>query len=211
MPWCPFEWILGKSEDRRLKTGEMGAKKEDKELYFIALVPDEPVYSEVWQLKEEIRDRFASKAALRSPPHITLHMPFKWRETKEDLLFSTLEAVVDKHQPFTIKLIDFGAFEPRVIYVNVEESKILEQLQKEVAKTAAADWHIYPLQGSRPFKPHMTIAFRDLKKVKFYEAWTEFKSRQYESSMLVTELSLLKHNGKTWEVYRNFALSPPNA
>ena len=185
----------------------MGAKKEDKELYFIALVPGEPVYSEIWQLKEEINDRFASKAALRSPPHITLHMPFKWRETKEDLLFSALEAVANRHQPFTLKLHDFGAFEPRVIYVNVEEVKALGQLQKEIAKTAAADWHIYPLQGGRPFKPHLTIAFRDLKKAKFYEAWTEFKSRQYENSMLVTHLSLLKHNGKNWEVYRKFELS----
>jgi 2'-5' RNA ligase len=181
--------------------------KNDKELYFIALVPDEPVYSEIWQLKEEIRDRFASKAALRSPPHITLHMPFKWPSKKEALLGSTLQAVAEEQEPFIITLNKFGAFEPRVIYVGVEESAELTGLQKTIATQAAAVWHIYPMSGGRPFRPHMTIAFRDLKKPKFYEAWQEFKERPYQNTMPVRKICLLKHNGKHWFEDKHFALN----
>ena len=41
-------------------------------------------------IKQEFANRFNSKAALRSPPHITLHMPFKWKEEKEVKLIDVL-------------------------------------------------------------------------------------------------------------------------
>lgn len=184
----------------------MKKKKEDKELYFIALVPDEPVYSEIWQLKEEVRDRYDSKAALRSPPHITLQMPFKWKAVKEKILYNTLASIAEGFIPFDLTLNNFGAFEPRVIYVHVEDSEQLISLQQEVIKQAASQWHIYQMSGSRPFRPHMTIAFRDLKKPKFYEAWQEFESRQYQAKMSVSQLTLLKHNGRTWDIHKNFPI-----
>lgn len=62
------------SRQGRVKTSMSDA------LYFIALVLPSPLYEEVTRLKEYFRDRYNSKAALRSPPHITLHMPFKWKE-----------------------------------------------------------------------------------------------------------------------------------
>ena len=58
----------------------------DKNLFFIALIPPEPIKSEVMAFKKEMEEKFDSKAALRSPPHITLHMPFQWREDREGLL-----------------------------------------------------------------------------------------------------------------------------
>ena len=184
----------------------MKSSKQNKELYFIALVPDEPVLSEVWQLKEEMKRRFETKAALRSPPHITLHMPFKWSATKELLLYNTLEQIGKSHRRFTIELKGYGAFEPRVIYVNVSENIQLAELQNSVIKKAASEWHIYPMRDSRPFRPHMTIAFRDLKKAKFYEAWQEFEDRNFAQTMSVHKLHLLKHTGKHWEIQKSFDL-----
>ena len=75
-------------------------KKEDLSLYFIALVPQEPTYAKVVGLKEEIQAGYESKAALRSPPHITLHMPFKWKHEKEAILYKTLEQVASDHHSF---------------------------------------------------------------------------------------------------------------
>lgn len=184
----------------------MRSKGKDKELYFIALVPEEPVYSEIWHLKEEMRDRFETKAALRSPPHITLHMPFKWSANKEEALFNSMQAAADNTLRFYLSLKDFGAFEPRVIYVNVIDNEQLTALQKDVGKRAAQEWHIYQQPDSRPFQPHMTIAFRDLKKPKFHEAWQEFSQRKYENEILITSLALLKHNGRTWDIYKSFNL-----
>jgi hypothetical protein len=51
-------------------------KRDSLRLYFIAHVPEEPVFADLMALKTAVRDLYGSKAALRSPPHITLHMPF---------------------------------------------------------------------------------------------------------------------------------------
>ena len=181
-------------------------RRDSLKLYFVAIVPEEPVYSEGLAFKTEIRDRFNSSAALRSPPHITLHMPFQWQEAKEELLVNSLDKLVILHKPFQVALEDFGAFIPRVIYIHVVESESLNMLQKEVSRNASINWHIYPKPDSRPFMPHMTIAFRDLKKPKFFEAWQEFERRKYSAEFTVKDLCLLKHNGKTWDVLHRATL-----
>ena len=51
-------------------------RKADK-LYFIAIVPPSPIYEEAFEQKVYFKTKYNSKASLNSPPHITLHMPFK--------------------------------------------------------------------------------------------------------------------------------------
>ena len=182
-------------------------KRDSLKLYFVAIVPEEPIYSEVLAYKTEFRDRYNSVAALRSPPHITLYMPFQWKEEKEEQLLSSLNNLASLHQSFKLSLENFGAFPPRVIYINVKESDALNSVQKATHRNAATNWHIYPQPNSRPFIPHMTIAFRDLKKPLFTQAWQDFEQRKYSREFTVNNLSLLKHNGKTWDVLHQADLS----
>ena len=182
-------------------------KRDSLKLYFVAIVPEEPVYSEVLAFKAEIRDRFNSSAALRSPAHITLHMPFQWKAEKEELLLDSLNNLASLHQSFQLSLVNFAAFPPRVIYIHVIDSEALNTVQKEVHRNAATNWHIYPQPNSRPFKPHMTIAFRDLKRQMFHEAWQDFEQREYKAEFTVGDLCLLKHNGKSWDISHKFAFN----
>jgi 2'-5' RNA ligase len=184
-------------------------KTDNLKLYFLALTPNEPICTDIWQLKTEIKDRFNSKAALRSPPHITLHMPFQWKEEKEEVLINSLNNVAGGQSTFNVRLEDFGAFPPRVIYVQVIESELLGKVHHVIQTMARSDWHIYPkTTNSRPFHPHMTIAFRDLKKPEFYKAWKGFEDRKYYAEFTVLDLCLLKHNGKSWDIFHRASLSP---
>jgi 2'-5' RNA ligase len=175
-------------------------KRDSLKLYFIALVPPEPVNREIMSLKEEVQDRYNSKAALRSPPHITLHMPFQWKEEKERILIESLDQLANKQSSFGVTLKNFEAFPPRVIYVAVQENEALDDLQKVVQKNAGTNWHIYPKADNRPFQPHMTIAFRDLKKPQFFQAWKNYETQDYQASFIASNVCLLKHNGKTWDI-----------
>ena len=183
-------------------------KRDSLKLYFVAIVPEEPIHSEVLAFKTEFSDRYNSVAALRSPPHITLHMPFQWKEEKEELLLTSLNNMASLHPAFKLSLENFGAFPPRVIYINVKESDALNSVQKATHRNAATNWHIYPQPNSRPFIPHMTIAFRDLKKPMFTQAWQDFETRKYFAEFTVLNLCLLKHNGKSWDVHHHSSLSP---
>jgi 2'-5' RNA ligase len=179
---------------------------EKSRLYFVAVTPDEEVSRQVHQIKLHIADQYNSKAALKSPPHITLYMPFRWKEEKEDRLFSTLSETASSYQPFPVYLKNFGAFEPRAIFVRVEENKSLTLLRKDIIKAFKRQLNIFD-KGfeERPFRPHLTVGFRDLKKPMFRKAWEEeFKEKEFEARFEVQGITLLKHNGKHWEQFRNF-------
>lgn len=171
-------------------------------LYFIALLPPRGFLEEVQLIKEDFAQRFQSKASLNSPPHITLHMPFKYQEQKEERIFDALKLVSEKNASLEIIQNGFGAFEPRVIFVNVALSPELRTLQKdvlsEIRKSCKIENSDYKNLG---FHPHVTLAFRDLKKAKFEEAWSEFEHKPIQCRWKADSIVLLKHNGKKWDVY----------
>ena len=176
-------------------------------LYFVAIVPPEPVYAEVMNMKIHISEQYKSKAALKSPPHITLHMPFKWKEAKVERLCQAMEMACEATPPFNIELDGFGAFEPRVIYVSPVDNERMTHLYQQVQHAFKGLYIFNADYKGRGFHPHMTIAFRDLKKNLFYEAWGEFEHQHYARSFAVQDLCLLRHDGQCWEIYKRFALA----
>jgi 2'-5' RNA ligase len=60
---------------------------------------------------------------------------------------------------------------------------------------------------SRPFVPHMTVAFRDLTKDNFQRAWLEFAGRSLDFEFTASALTLLIHDGSRWNISHQFPLS----
>jgi 2'-5' RNA ligase len=168
--------------------------------YFIAVVVPEPIGGDILKFKEYFRDQYKSKASLNSPAHITLHMPFERNAESEDELVSLFQKFSIK--PFTIELKDFGCFEPRVIFIDVKKNPELEDCERNVRSFARTKLNIFNAQyRDQPFHPHVTLAFRDLRKNQFDEAWGEFKSKTFSASFECTRVSLLKHDGKYWREF----------
>ena len=181
------------------------AKTEN--LYFIAILPPEPERSEILKIKQYFADEYNSKAALKSPPHITLHMPFKLPHKREAELLESLTSLCQRFENFEVELSGFGAFVPRVIFIDVKTSPSLLNLQSSLMKHMKVNfWKFNANYKDEPFKPHLTVAFRDLKKEVFYRAWREFENRSYEYSFPVGKISLLKHNGEFWELFSEMPL-----
>jgi 2'-5' RNA ligase len=175
------------------------------QLYFIALIPPFPVRDEVQTFKEYFRDHFHSKAALKSPPHITLHMPFEWKESKEEKLITALHEFSTGRKEFPVAVYNFSCFEPRVIYIDIKPSELLASLQTELHRFCKINLNLFNARyRDLPFHPHLTLAFRDLKKEEFAKAWAEFREKKYSADFLVNNICLLKHNGNQWIPYREF-------
>ncbi|MDH5476536.1 MAG: 2'-5' RNA ligase family protein [Cyclobacteriaceae bacterium] len=175
-------------------------------LYFIALVPPEPLKGKLKLLKKSFGERFNCKAALKSPPHITLHMPFRFPEEKEVQLIEQLQ-VVSRRDIFTIQLNNFGSFEPRVVYINVDATEQLTLLFNNVQKTMKRLNVFNADYKNKGFHPHLTIAFRDLKKSIFPIAWDEYQFKQCSEQFDADCFVLLKHNGKHWDEYRTISFN----
>lgn len=183
----------------------MATKHESRKQYFIAIIPPAPVYEDAQKLKELFRDQFHSKAALNSPPHITLHMPFLWDESKEKKLVSALVEFVRGRDFIKVCLDNFASFPPRVIFLAVTASDALNELQKDLHRFFKRALNIFNANyQDRPYHPHLTLAFRDLRKEQFHLAWRDFSEREYKAEFMADRIALLKHNGKTWDILREF-------
>jgi 2'-5' RNA ligase len=191
--------------------GNLSLKKKEEKLYFIAIVPPSPIYEETLEQKAYFKSKYNSKASLNSPPHITLHMPFRWNERDEEELSCHLKSFADENPPVTIQLKDFSSFPPRVIFINVVITPELENLQKNLQRYFKRQLNIFNANYKElPFHPHLTLAFRDLKKPNYQKAWDEFVSKNYQATFLASTLALLKHSGSVWEVHKEFTLGQVN-
>ena len=174
-------------------------------LYFIALIPPTPFFEEAQALKEYFRDQYQSKASLNSPPHITLHMPFQWKEAKEEKLVKALSDFSFGKKSFCVSFNNFSCFAPKVIYIDIRPSESLNALQHELHRLCKTELNMFNAQyRDLPFHPHLTLAFRDLKKELFPKAWQEFEEKKFSGDFMIDKITLLKHDGKHWKVFHDF-------
>jgi 2'-5' RNA ligase len=132
-------------------------------------------------------------------------MPFRWDEDDEAKLSDHLTKFARQTEPLLIKLNNFSSFPPRVIFINVEVSPALVDLQKNLQRHCKRSLNLFNANYKElPFRPHLTVAFRDLKKPSYQRAWEEFKKKNFQAEFIADKVTLLKHSGKHWKVHQEF-------
>jgi 2'-5' RNA ligase len=170
------------------------------DMYFMALVTPKEVNEDVLKWKQFMKEHYECAVALRSPAHITLIPPFWMEERLEQNIEKSIHSFSQQQDPFEIRLENFAAFKPRVIYVDVVPGEALSNLHLQL-HDHLIETGLFPIKKEeRPYHPHVTIATRDLRKKSFNEAWNIFKEKKYEASWVTNGISLLRHNQKKWEV-----------
>jgi 2'-5' RNA ligase len=172
-----------------------------KKLFFIAVVPHEQLQEGIREIKLDFRERYGSGHALNSPAHLTLIPPFYWPMHQVNELMRSMDIFCREEIPFEVRLDNFGAFPPRVIYIDVVKNENLTGLYERLKVFMDVKWNIRErLHAKKPFNPHMTIAFRDLTREYFKQAWAEFKNKPFKEVFLVDKIVLLIHQQKYWEI-----------
>ena len=173
-------------------------------LYFIAIVPDGAIRQKVKALKEEMKARFNAKHALKSPAHITLIPPFKRDQTHENFLCDNLSQFATEQESIKVELSGFRSFPPRVIYIDVRHPDQIKNIHSSLCHKLLTNMLFHPDELKSKLHPHMTIATRDLTKEAYNQAWLEFEKRAFSENFQVKSLFLLKHNGKFWDIFKEF-------
>lgn len=174
-------------------------------LFFIALLPSPAIQQYATEVKSHFDQYYASRHAFKSPPHITLQPPFQWQHDRFAALKEAIEIFARSQFPIPITLDGFGAFPPRVIYINVDRTDALLTLHRRLIEHLEMSIALVdPKEKSRPYAPHMTVAFRDLTKQNFKLAWQEFKDRSLHFEFMADRLTLLKHDGQRWQIHAEF-------
>jgi 2'-5' RNA ligase len=176
-------------------------------LYFIAIIPNTALCHKVRLIKEELRDTYGVKHALKLPAHITLQIPFRMEPRKEPFLNEILSGFAVRHSAFPVELDGFGAFKPRVIYLKVKDHEPFLELHKDLQPLLNKKLHLQKHEFTQKIHPHVTLATRDLKNAIFKEAWPKLEHREFQAGFTADNFSLLKHNGKTWDRLHDFYFS----
>jgi 2'-5' RNA ligase len=185
----------------------MGPVRESVSLYFIALLPRPEQQEVLTDIKLHIKSKYGASHALKSPPHITIIPPFRMNGTEEKTLTSMLSKFAGNQMAFSVILRNYNAFKPRVIYVAIEENNNLLRLHSDLKTYLIEECIIVDDAPKRAFRAHLTLATRDLEKEMFYKAWDEFREKTIELEFEAESISLLKHNGKNWDVLSSFSFN----
>jgi 2'-5' RNA ligase len=183
------------------------------EMYFIAQVLPAALNEKILALKEFMLEHYECRIGLKSPAHITLIAPFWEDSEKENNLIADLDHISSQHFSFFINTINFAAFKPRTLFVDVMGNDKLNALKSSVERHLTEGKKYNIKAEGRPFKPHITIATRDLYKKSFSEAWSYFENKRFEEQWKADSVSLLRHNKKNWDVIHTsqFSISSEQA
>lgn len=176
--------------------------------YFFAITPTGEIQEEATGLKLQLKEKFNLKYALKSPAHITLKMPFLWKENKEQILISQFSDFFNEQSSFNLKLGGIGNFRKRVVFVKVEKQEKLLELQKRLVNLCRTQCNLKVELSDYAFNPHMTLAFKDVKE-RFFEDYIIFlKSLSFIHHMEVYEVALLRKEAeeRKWQVFYRFPL-----
>jgi 2'-5' RNA ligase len=179
-------------------------------LYFIALIPKRELREMINAFKSDFANRFHSQKALKVYPHITLKAPFKCAANHHGELLNWFSDLRIKQKSFSLPLKNFGAFHNKnnpVIYVNPIITKELQLMQKEIIASFSSIFpeDIHPVDVQ--FKPHVTIAYRDLSPEMFSKAWEEYKLKSFAAEFKVDAFYLLQHDTKKWNIISTYCLT----
>ena len=162
-------------------------------IYFIAIVPPEPLYSEIQEIKEEVGRTYKTKEALRRPPHATLIPPFNAPTSVEPDLVTFMETYGNSQKPFDIFIDGFGEFHQGTIFIKPNESPELMKMQKELAKAFNKVYSRGKSRGpSYGFHPHITIAYKDLTRPMFDAAWREYHDKIFRRRFTLDHIDLMR-------------------
>jgi 2'-5' RNA ligase len=160
--------------------------------YFVGLLPPPAFEAQIKLLKQGIAAQFQVKYALQAPAHLTLKMPFRYKEAKERELGVRLTTLLETQAPFQLQLAGIGYFGRRNIHQQVVASESLLQLQATLRSYCKKSLHLVEELSDRNFQPHVTLAYKDLKLEQFEEVLAFARSHAERGEFWVDQAYLLK-------------------
>lgn len=186
--------------------GWMDGEMEEMRMFFIAILASQEIEEQVSQYKHWMKEHYGCKVAMKSPAHITLVAPFSTDPDTIKKVETLLEDFVQELSPFDIAVGGFGAFDKRVIFLEVKENELLNECYKKLNH----DMHallpeLFKLE-KRPFHPHITIANRDIPLSGFKDAFAYFSSIDYKAQFNAHKITLLQLEPGKWKTKADFLL-----
>ena len=168
------------------------------------------------KLQKKVSKATNSNAILKLwKPHLTIGSGVKVSDKELKGLYADMKAVISNFKSFKITLKHCDSMDdwtggelpghtPYVIYLKIILNKKLLRLAKIVKKKVTAKRKIWYRQPW-PYKPHVTLAYRDLSKKTFIKGKRIFEHEKFSGETVINHISLVKENNSgKWIEYKRF-------
>lgn len=180
-------------------------RAEYTQLKLLAIVLPEPAYSFVIEQQNYIASTWGPRHALRTPPHLTLIEPLALSANEITIIESLCSKAAASHTAFHIRVCGYGAFVPRVVFINPIIPTDLIQLQSEMrTKIQEIIPDVLKKYEERTFHPHITVAHRDMNTDQFEMMWGYFENLKLDLEFTIDRFHILGHRSTGWEVDHEF-------
>tara|TARA_R110002020_G_scaffold21009_6_gene71357 strand:+ start:16681 stop:17244 length:564 start_codon:yes stop_codon:yes gene_type:complete len=173
--------------------------KTDGGIYNLRIVPPEPVFGEISEIKRRFEAVFGKQPLSVSKPHITL-ASFKMDRQDEGILlntFSRLETV----GKFQLEIQGFDNFGEgsTVFLLKVIKSRELEKIQRDLKVLWTTNLRRKPTTLTLPDRPHITISKTHGKEM-MDKSLAFFRKMDYKRRFEVAQLTLVsRYAGGRWD------------
>lgn len=180
--------------------------------YLLVLSPDENTNNRIVRIKFAFKHCYGCSDAPYIKPHLTL-VNFCQFLSMETHIVKCLEKISRSIAPIPIELSGFGQYPMHTIYAKLVDgsavSKIVEVIKLRLTSTLKGKNTVKPVYTT---DPHLTIARRMLKP-QFNPAWSDWGTKEFNSSFWVNGMLLLKrkinqHNLQPLENYQRVNYFP---
>ena len=176
-------------------------------LYMFAIMPPADLAQQIDAERRKFSEKYNCFKALKPPVHITLFEPF----TLDDRIDKELKGIEQwsaQQVRFEVVLKDYAFFENHaspVVYIALLTNPALSKLHTGFVARLTTDVAVEVI-GSKSYKPHFTIGYRDIPLDLFPKIKTDYSRRKFEAKFTVSSIFLWRHDSKNWQVYREFPL-----
>lgn len=177
-----------------------------KHRYYVAIVPEGEIQIKLQNLKLHISEHYQTKAAMKSPAHLTLFPPFVAEGNSELPLRQTMDRTVALFQPFVLYTNNFDYFPPRVAFVALEANEQLNKLERAVRHHLKELAFLRSTKIQSHFHPHITLGNRDWTPEQFEACRNELRTKKFCEQLPVQDVSLLRYNQTEWEIIHRASL-----
>lgn len=174
-----------------------------QDLFFVAILPPLAISNDIEEIRKQCSQEYKVYSALKPPVHITLIPPFKLDPTQKNKLISSLEQSRN-FLPFTQELRNYNGFPPKVVFINAIKNPGITGLHKMLRENLK----IYSKESTGPINPHITIAYRDVDPTIYDQMMEVYSKRRFHAHFTVDKFALLKHDGKKWNLFKEFESRP---
>jgi 2'-5' RNA ligase len=172
-------------------------------LFFVAILPPPEISADIDEIRKQCSSDYQVYSALKPPVHITLIPPFKLNAALEDKLITTLQHCRN-FRSFEQELHDYDGFPPKVIFIRASKNPGIIALHKNI--TIKIRPYLKESPGS--INPHITIAYRDVEEPIYEKIMQAYSKKRFRVNFIVNKFALLKHDGKKWNMLKEFESRP---